>query len=371
MQQLNLKSLKLAAYNFLNFSMNESTKMIYNVCVYIQFLVIITLENQILAMKNNTITSKTTSEDDLKMKFGCKPSEEWDLIKIGKKEKILPNICLPSTYHANESPGDANKEALTSVTLFFADTKIIEINERKRTLTFSIWIWAFWHDPRINVKWDNKQKTIRLPSITNTEYVAWYPFISYGINDMIEIEPLLDPIIAKEFRLFPGKFANQIFRNDAFASNLTLIGANPRWKLKIFCDFDFSRYPFDNQICSFKMVTERLNVTLVSPPNHSDRMPKVQTELSGFDIEREWITSVPKYDPIYQDETSTFGFHFKLTRQIQPFIYKFYIPCIAIVIASFLSFVIPLNATPGRIALIVTQFLTLTNIFIHQMVSVV
>ena len=44
-------------------------------------------------------------------------------------------------------------------------------------------------------------------------------------------------------------------------------------------------------------------------------------------------------------------------------------PCIAIVIATSFSFIIPLSAIPGRVALIVTQFLTLTNIFINQMVS--
>ena len=41
----------------------------------------------------------------------------------------------------------------------------------------------------------------------------------------------------------------------------------------------------------------------------------------------------------------------------------------AIVVVSFISFLVPLTAIPGRIALVVTQFLTLTNMFIHQMVS--
>ena len=343
--------------------------MTSNIFIYICLLFIIRKTKEIIAIENNTNTNKLKSEELLKEQFGCTPSEKWDLIKTGKKGKILPNICLATQYQADESPADAYDESLTPVSLLFFDTKIIEVNERKRTWTFTISIWSFWEDPRFKVKWVNKKKTIRLPSITTTDYVAWHPFISFGLPDMIEIEPLLDPIVAKEFRVFSGKFGNGILGKEAFSQNSTVVGAYPRWKVKMFCDFDFSRYPFDQQICSFKMVTERLNVTLFDPPNHIPRMPKAQTEFLGFDIEREWISNLPEYDPIYQEKTSTFGLHFKLKRQIEPYFYKFYIPCVAVVITSFFSFIIPLNAIPGRIALIVTQFLTLTNIFIHQMVS--
>ena len=63
------------------------------------------------------------------------------------------------------------------------------------------------------------------------------------------------------------------------------------------------------------------------------------------------------------------GFNVTLVRIIQPYLYQYYFPSIAIVVVSQISFMIPLSATPGRIALVVTQFLTLTNIFIHQMVK--
>ena len=58
-----------------------------------------------------------------------------------------------------------------------------------------------------------------------------------------------------------------------------------------------------------------------------------------------------------------------LERQVAKYIYQYYIPSVTIVIATSFSFIIPLSAIPGRVALIVTQFLTLTNIFINQMVS--
>ena len=57
-----------------------------------------------------------------------------------------------------------------------------------------------------------------------------------------------------------------------------------------------------------------------------------------------------------------------MSRRLQPFIMECYLPCIAIVIVSHISFILPLDAIPGRVALLVTQFLTLTNICIHQQV---
>ena len=62
------------------------------------------------------------------------------------------------------------------------------------------------------------------------------------------------------------------------------------------------------------------------------------------------------------------GFDIRITRSLKPFILKYYIPCIAIVIMSQLSFLIPLDSLPGRVGLVVTQFLTLMSLFIQQMV---
>ena len=52
----------------------------------------------------------------------------------------------------------------------------------------------------------------------------------------------------------------------------------------------------------------------------------------------------------------------------QPYLLKYYLPCIAIVTVTQISFYIPPDAIPGRIALLVTQFLTLTNLFISEQV---
>ena len=74
---------------------------------------------------------------------------------------------------------------------------------------------------------------------------------------------------------------------------------------------------------------------------------------------------------IMKSETNglqTVGLDIKLSRVIHPFMMKYYMPCNLIIVVSQCSFIIPLTALPGRVALIVTQFLTLTSIFLQQMV---
>ena len=65
------------------------------------------------------------------------------------------------------------------------------------------------------------------------------------------------------------------------------------------------------------------------------------------------------------------GMHSKihLKRYILPFVIKYYLPSIAIITVSLISFLISVYSIPARVALLVTQFLTLTNILIAQQVN--
>ena len=69
------------------------------------------------------------------------------------------------------------------------------------------------------------------------------------------------------------------------------------------------------------------------------------------------------------DTKTEIGLDIHIERTLRPYVLKYYIPCITIVVISQISFIIPLEALPGRVALGVTQFLTLMSLFIQQMVS--
>ena len=65
------------------------------------------------------------------------------------------------------------------------------------------------------------------------------------------------------------------------------------------------------------------------------------------------------------------GFDIKMTRSLRRYFMVYYLPSIASVLVSHIGFLIPLTSIPGRAALLVTQFLSLVNIFIAERVSII
>jgi hypothetical protein len=147
------------------------------------------------------------------------------------------------------------------------------------------------------------------------------------------------------------------------------LNAHKDWKATILCNFDFSFFPFDTQTCEFIQFRawESMNLTLLT--HHKESWDHVA---EGFNV-----AIIPKGTFLDDDDGETvldkgveFGFEIVLTRIVQDYLYKYYFPCFAIVVVSQISFIIPLSAIPGRVSLVVTQFLTLTNVFIYSLVNI-
>ena len=57
------------------------------------------------------------------------------------------------------------------------------------------------------------------------------------------------------------------------------------------------------------------------------------------------------------------GFEMRLTRKIYHYIITYYLPSAMFVSVSWISFLIPPDNVPGRMAMLITVFLVLVNIF--------
>ena len=88
----------------------------------------------------------------------------------------------------------------------------------------------------------------------------------------------------------------------------------------------------------------------------------------GFKIKSYGFGPHLYYYKSFATSVPIFGVELQLRRPMSKYVLQYYLPAITIVMASSVSFIIPLSAIPGRVALVVTLFLTLTNIFINQMV---
>ena len=86
---------------------------------------------------------------------------------------------------------------------------------------------------------------------------------------------------------------------------------------------------------------------------HRKRNDTISYEAADFNV------LVSFFDKETTSGNTVVGIGFTMDRMTFSFILKYYIPCMAIVILSIIGFIIPVSALPGRVALLVTQFLTL------------
>ena len=219
-----------------------------------------------------------------------------------------------------------------------------------------------WEDRRITSYFSNCKETRRLPSIRkNDKPYIWIP--TYDISHGKEVKYLKDPIAYN----FVELVSNLKIKREVFDSNATLIQAMIEWLVTIPCNFDYGSYPLDAHNCKFQIYFADVNVTLFDLSNGTF---KKTLEKQGFTITKEYIKSIAADIDIW-GRWATFGYNFKIKRQGKPYFLQYDLPSSAVVLVSFLSFVVPISAMPGRIGLVVTQFLTLTNLFIHQRVSII
>ena len=80
----------------------------------------------------------------------------------------------------------------------------------------------------------------------------------------------------------------------------------------------------------------------------------VETSSTGLELNIFTLFPAPK--------VSHAGFSMELSRKSTSYVFNYYVPSALFVVVSWATFVIPVEAIPGRIALIITTFLVLVNI---------
>jgi hypothetical protein len=235
-----------------------------------------------------------------------------------------------------------------------------EINDQKRTVTLDMSMTLFWMDTRI---------TTYKPALISVEQAK----LGFGL-----------PLDRAKHIWIPDLYIYNLADYNSFKSSLNFVsleiltmhhldrgfcftGPMVRYeieaKVTFYCDFDYSSYPMDQSTCKLRLGSKRSNMRFKL---HDERNANFNGEIyQALDFEVQALIVEERYS---KDKMETVGLDIKMNRVLKPFTLKYYLPCITVVIVSQCSFVIPLTALPGRVALIVTQFLTLTTIFLRQMV---
>ena len=297
------------------------------------------------------------------------------------EQLLLDNVCLMPNYKKNHPPVDSDGLAIVD-TDWWIVPQLLDVDERKNRITIQLDQYMEWIDPRITInisaikQLENLDGWIKF-SQSEVEKI-WHPNLDMHTFNLQEWKSLYDPL------WFHSVGINRCpwLRDCENAINSSNIFADKKWKLVLFCMFNFSSFPFDTQHCKFRQTFESssdiVKIFTNSPSvvsylqNFTGTKPvtKWQYIMDGFEIKITPIGDIIIPDLKTQNSTGKgYGFDIKLQRLVQPYIFQYYFPSAAIVVVSQISFIIPLSSIPGRVGLVVTQFLTLTNIFIYQMVS--
>ena len=238
------------------------------------------------------------------------------------------------------------------------------VDDQKRTITLDISTTKYWTDRRLktyNLITDYGQdgKNIYRQDMgqvglspADAEKI-WTPDVHvYNTSDYDSFMRSIEIVSLK------------VFKNDVAYKGLCLFGPIIEYtvesKVTFYCNLDYTFYPMDMSICQLRFGSTRSDLGFMLFNNRSfDR----RYRSINFEIEISTIQAMARNSSV-----SSVGLDIKLRRLMQPFVLKYYLPCCMITCLSQCSFIIPLTALPGRVALTVTQLLTLTSIFIQQMV---
>ena len=243
---------------------------------------------------------------------------------------------------------------LTNIYVENCHLKIIEIQQKEDLIKVSFRQRLSWLDHRVAVDASNpnsfkayrtgseKPCAIWLPNITRTKYV--------GLET--DKKKIKVPFKAGE--------AIQIAGVDR---NTTRIVMEHECTVTFFCDLSVEKFPFDTHDCRLMEMNEettslKLLLSTKCTKNGIDTAYK-----DGFKITVTW------HGGIINGQSSHVKFELKMIRILSPVVFQYYLPSMAIVSISQISFILPPSSVPGRIGLLATLFLTLTNLFINHMVS--
>ena len=285
--------------------------------------------------------------------------------------EITAFICLLPGYEKGVSP-KLSDETSVQVKVQLYVNHIREINVIDRYMSFDITLRLEWVDNRVAKKFTKENVELK---------VNKYWYIDWPIESLKKIWlPDLNILNMKQFetfKLIPSATSLRIVYDHyskpamEYAKNNTRMLYFMDATVTVYClNFEFTNFPFEENNCTFLLFSYNPADFILGEWYFNPGLGKV---VNGYRINNvTWISKVPvDVNPEWSwaGTGKAIGFNLCMKRKLIPFLLQYYIPSMAIVILTQISFIIPISAIPGRVALLVTEFLTMTNLFIHQQVN--
>ena len=290
---------------------------------------------------------------------------------------IAKGVCIDKDYDLR-TPPDQNEIPIRRQGIFitFLEYDVLQIDETQETLLIDVKINFWWRDDRIKTNpslFKTFSRNVGLASgvtIMWSDDMPWNKMIwspkGIQFNHTYKSHLIYEP--ATYLHIAPGE---SILRNNAtLARNTTSLCYLKHYNLGINCKFKFFNFPMDSHKCSLQLTNRFIRELKLSLYDLKIKKlasnPTNNLKRDGFDIR---ISYEENNATRNSDVISSVYLHLNLERMLYPYISKYYFPSIVIVCISQVSFIIPPSSIPGRLGLVATLFLTMTNILIDSNVS--
>ena len=289
--------------------------------------------------------------------------------------KITAFVCLPFGYYKASSPKEEGKQKVR-INSSLVLRHVREINVIERYMTVDISLSLYWMDNRITKKFSNETMnkvgrhsyTLVLP-IETLDHI-WSPDLY--IFDMKEFESYKVVSSVNSLSILYNYYWSPSKEFMEYTKNNTILQYYVDARVKVYCfNFDFKSFPFEENNCTFLLGTSMYRTDFIWGGDDDWRYSLANGNIAnGYKITNvSWINQKPRHvNKDYFGMGYAIGFTVNMKRKVSPYVIQYYIPCASIVMLSQISFIVPVTSIPGRVALLVTEFLTLTNIFIYQQV---
>uniref|UniRef100_A0A8R1U1I6 Gamma-aminobutyric acid receptor subunit beta n=1 Tax=Onchocerca volvulus TaxID=6282 RepID=A0A8R1U1I6_ONCVO len=249
-------------------------------------------------------------------------------------------VDLLSDYDMRLRPGFGGDALLLTLDIIIAS--IDAISEVNMDYTITMYLNQYWRDERLS--WSHHFHINEMTLSGDFSQRIWVPD-TFLANDK---QSFLHDVTEKN-KMIRIEHNGQITYGMRFTTTLA-------------CHMDLRNYPLDNQNCTVEIESYGYTISEVLMRWNQ---PKAVFGIDKADVPQFQILDYQTLDRIVRTATGAYqrlslAFHFK--RSAGYFVFQTYLPCILIVMLSWVSFWINHEATSARVALGITTVLTMTTI---------
>jgi len=252
-------------------------------------------------------------------------------------------FCFPPDYNKDLIPPVNESLHIHVETYIF---EVSKIDDQALTMTFELYMDLMWEESRI---------------IINETSPGWGPSGTFmGSTNFVPQMwlPDIQIYMCKQFR--KRQIVTDVAGLIIFKNRKVLYTVST--EVIIACPMKFAAYPLDHQTCKFLVgsyIHDADQIIFTGSFGHdiaNQRAQQYELEAEELDYNDTFI--------FHANRTfSQTGFQVQLRRRRTPVLLQVYLTTGLFVIVSWISFIVPPEVVPGRMALLVTLFLVLVNIF--------